>query len=267
MSHLTPYPAATRNRARQLRQQGLTYTEICAQVGRIPKGTLAYWCKDIRLSFSHQARIQRKIVESGALGRPLALEAWARKVRAWQDIIQARALPIAQVLDSNALVGKLVCGVMYLCEGGKYPSTQQVMFGNTDPAMVRAFLSLLRECYQIDEHRLRIRVMCRWDQDAKQLKQYWSALTGVPLDQFYPTYADKRTRGKPTQKTNYRGVCCIQYSDTTLQYELQAIGETVLKLINGGADGDRTRGLVNAIDALSQLSYCPTMGMKNGRRQ
>ena len=27
---------------------------------------------------------------------------------------------------------------------------------------------------------------------------------------------------------------------------------------NGGADGDRTRGLHNAIVALSQLSYCPT---------
>ena len=33
--------------------------------------------------------------------------------------------------------------------------------------------------------------------------------------------------------------------------------------LNGGADGDRTHGLMNAIHALSQLSYSPTAQKSN----
>jgi hypothetical protein len=35
--------------------------------------------------------------------------------------------------------------------------------------------------------------------------------------------------------------------------------------INGGADEDRTRDLLNAIQALSQLSYSPTMEQITGK--
>ena len=40
-------------------------------------------------------------------------------------------------------------------------------------------------------------------------------------------------------------------------YELQAIGEAVVTLRDGGAGGDRTLGLQTASLTLSQLSYCP----------
>ena len=49
----------------------------------------------------------------------------------------------------------------------------------------------------------------------------------------------------------------MQYHETNVKYELQAIGEAILMERDGGAEGDRTPDLVNAIHALSQLSYCP----------
>ena len=55
----------------------------------------------------------------------------------------------------------------------------------------------------------------------------------------------------------YKGVCCVQYGSTEIQYELQAIGRAALMVKDGGADGDRTRDLQTASLPLSQLSYCP----------
>ena len=225
------YSPAIRDRARSFRQQGLTHAEIRQKIGAVPQATLSYWFKDIELNGKQQARIQAKIIASAAEGRPLAREAWARKIQHWREQIEARALPIAEGLSNNHSVGKLICGIMYVCEGAKYPTSQQVMFGNTDPVMIGAFLTLLRTYYPIDERKLRVRVMRRWDQDKKELERYWSTITRIPLDQFYLASADKRTRGIPTRKVGYRGVCCVQYPDVSVQYELQAIGETVLKRI------------------------------------
>jgi hypothetical protein len=77
--------------------------------------------------------------------------------------------------------------------------------------------------------------MHRCDQDSEPLKLFWSNVTRVPLRQFYPAYADQRTKGKPTRQADYRGVCCIHYASTTLQYTLQAIGESVLDLAGAEA--------------------------------
>ena len=233
----TAYSPLIRDQARTLRQQSCTYTEICAELGRpIPKGTLAYWFKDIRLTTQQQERIRAKIVASGVQGRPLASAAWARKIARWSEEIETRVKSFGPLPYSDPLIGKLVCGIMYVCEGGKYPSSRHLSFGNTDPDMIVAFLTLLRRWYAIDERKLRVKVAHRWDQDELALKHYWSQLTGIPLNQFHRSYADERTKGHPTGRLNYRGVCCIQYFDTSLQYELPAIGQTVIK--NSGAGGN-----------------------------
>jgi hypothetical protein len=92
---LRAYPPATRARARLLRQQGCTHAEIRAQLGDIPQATLAYWLRNISLSTSQQKRIQAKVIASAARGRPLAREAWARKISQWQEEIKTRVKPFA----------------------------------------------------------------------------------------------------------------------------------------------------------------------------
>lgn len=239
------YPPRVRHQVMALRRQGLMYAEICDRVGQIPKSTLAAWCRGIRLESNQQARIRDHILASAARGRPLAREAWVRKLEQWRRTIEDRVKPFGALPYVNPPIGKLVCGIMYLCEGGKYPSSRHLNFGNSDPGIIRAFLTLLRQHYAIQEQKLRARVMHRWDQDGEALNRYWSEVTGILLSQFYRSYADGRTKGKPTRQRYYNGVCCIVYGDTTLQYELQAIGETVLRSVprapassnHGGADG------------------------------
>ena len=45
---------------------------------------------------------------------------------------------------------------------------------------------------------------------------------------------DIRTKGIKTSREDYRGVCKIIYYDTSLQFELQSIGETIIKNGAGG---------------------------------
>lgn len=122
-----------------------------------------------------------------------------------------------------------MCGLLYLCEGSKYPSTRCLAFGNLDPEIIKAFLNLLRKYFHIRENKLRCRIIPRWDQDINELQSFWSNITKIPLGSFYKTISDKRTKGKVTAKKDYRGVCVIYYCDTSLQFELQSIGETIIK--------------------------------------
>ena len=264
MRRVRVYTYETRIRARQLREQGLTYTEICDQLGPIPQATLSGWLKSIRLNRVQRQRIRTKIVESAAQGRPLARQAWARKIALWREGIDRRVAKLGPLPFLDATIGKLVCGMMYLCEGGKYPASRHLSFVNTDSRMITTFVALLRQYFPTNDRKFRIRVMHRWDQDGNALCRYWSEVTGIPLSQFQRSYADRRTQGQSTGKANYKGVCCVQYGDTSLQYELQAIGEAVLNWKVGGAEGDRTPGLLDAIQALSQLSYCPKNSASSG---
>ena len=45
--------------------------------------------------------------------------------------------------------------------------------------------------------------------------------------------------------------------------DIYEVGHDKLKRLNGGAERDRTVGLLNAIQALSQLSYSPTKILNN----
>ena len=49
----------------------------------------------------------------------------------------------------------------------------------------------------------------------------------VPKRLFYPTRVDSRTVGKPTLKSNYKGVLKINYFDTRVQLELEALADLV----------------------------------------
>ncbi len=147
----------------------------------------------------------------------------------WKEGIREKVKHFGEYGPNNPQLGKLICGLLYLCEGAKYPASRFLYFGNTDPKIIYFFLALLRKNYNIDEKKLRFDVIYRWDQEYEQLKNYWSRVTKIPKSQSFKSKPDIRTKGKPTLKKGYRGVCRIIYCDTSLQFELQSIGEAIIK--------------------------------------
>lgn len=223
------YPDDLRAKAVALRERGYSLQEISDAL-HVPKNTLSGWLVHVRLTPAQRRRLQSKIIESGARGRPLAVLAWQRKIAVWKTEIQARVQHLASLPWTSSELAKLTCGLLYICEGGKYPATRCLSFGNSDPRMIQLFLSLFRRYFNVDEQKFRVSVLRRWDQDHAMLEKFWSEVTAIPLAQFYSSKADRRTKGYPTRQPNYHGVCRLQYLSTTLQYELQAIGEGVLNI-------------------------------------
>ncbi len=230
------YPDSVKQQARELRRQGWSIGEINQKM-KIPKNTISGWLKDICLSEQQKERIKQKIIASGSIGRPLAIKANREKIAKWKESIKNKVKHFGQLPLENPEIGKLICGLLYLCEGAKYPSTRQLQFINSDPKIIYFFINSLRKYFRVYENKFRVSVIYRYDQNLQQLINFWSNLTKIPRAQFLNSKPDIRTKGKRTLKKDYRGVCKIIYYDTSLQFELQTIGEEIIK---NGAEGDRT---------------------------
>ena len=210
----------------RLRKNGYSLSEISHKTS-ISKNTLYHWVSDIKLTGCQKARLLKKEIRRGKMGLRKAHRIKQAKMLKWRKGLVCRIKKYEEAFDKKSVFGKLLCGVLYLCEGAKYPSSKQMIFGNSDPRMIKTFLCLLRNNFTIDEKRIRCRIMHRYDQNGEQLNKYWSNITKIPLEQFYKHYKDKRTKGSITKKPNYKGICAVQYNSVNLQYELQLIGESL----------------------------------------
>ncbi|MBU4375939.1 MAG: hypothetical protein KKD29_00495 [Candidatus Omnitrophica bacterium] len=219
-------PKNIKIKAMGLRRQGFSLSEIACRID-VPKNTIQGWVKNIKLTRGQKLRLAKKAIACGNKGLQKALKRNRDKLAKWKENIRQRAVKYSNISNKRSDLAKLVCGILYLCEGAKYPSTRHLVFGSTDPRMIKLFLNLLRNNFHVDENKFRCRIMHRYDQNGDALEIYWSKLTGIPLRQFYKSYKDKRTKGKATKNKEYKGVCSVQYFSTDVQYELQSIGEAL----------------------------------------
>ena len=196
-----------------LRQQGLSYSEIQISLDFvIPKSTLSGWLRmvplseDIRKAHQLKNRIHLEKV------RHIAVSVNKQKRDEYLRSIKDRNLYLLTLLN-DPVKAKIALAMLYLGEGSK-GNNRMVVFGNSDPNVVRLFLRLLRFCYKIDDRKIRCTVQCRWDQNQSELITYWMSISNIPQTKFYKTQVDPRTKGKPTLRKDYKGVCLITYLST-----------------------------------------------------
>lgn len=217
---MAEYSDEIKAHAQKLRLEGSTYREIQQKLKiTIPKGTLSYWVRNITPSPSYFQRLNHQKIQNIVK----AQQHNKKQLKKRLNTLKIKNISLTKVI--NKQVGKLILATLYWCEGSKYPSFRGIKFGNSDPRMIKLFLTLLRLCYPVDEGKFRLTVQCRADQKLTFLSHYWSQVTEIPPPQHYQPRIDKRSVGKETQKTNYKGVCVITYFNTSLQCELQYLGE------------------------------------------
>jgi transposase len=172
-----------RAQARLLREQGLAYHQIAAELG-VSKGSVSLWVRDIprpeRLSYEEcrkrSAEGARRYWETE---RP-AREAQREAVRA------AAAAEVGSVIDREILIAGAIA---YWCEGGKnkpHMRRDRVIFVNSDPALIGFFLRFL-EVAGIDRDRLIYRVQIHESADVEAALEFWLRMTGARPDQFRRT--------------------------------------------------------------------------------
>lgn len=211
-----------------MRKIGTTYGEIRRRLNvPVPKSTLSVWFKSITSDPKYKKVIELAMKKNSGKGHIFALEANRVIRKKYLESIDNRIKHLEKII-SNKNIAKISLAMLYLGEGAKNRKGS-LMFGNSNPDIIKLFLHLLRHCYRIDEKKFRCTLQCRADQNIKKLEKFWSETTNIPLSQFYKARIDPRTIGKKSKKPEYKGVCRIDYFSADTYIELTKIGELIIK--------------------------------------
>jgi hypothetical protein len=171
-----------RDRARELRTQGLSYNEIVARLG-VSKSSVSLWVRDVpcpkRFSYVHSERRVEGLRKYNE----------ARSARHAAET-ETAAAEVGELTDREVLIAGAIA---YWCEGGKSKpyrrSSDRVVFMNSDPGLVRFFLRFL-DVARVQRTDLIFRVHIHESADVEAAQRFWEEVTGAPRDLF----------GKPTLK-------------------------------------------------------------------
>ena len=235
---MTKYSLEQRQRIIALRTEGKAYDEINAIMGAyIPKGSMSYICRDVNETDASRYARRVKSLEILARGRKKALETHRRKLQARKKDVESKAeLVLSEHISINSK--KLALALLYLGEGSKLTSRRGLSLGSSSLQILTIYITLLEECYGKKREDLKARIQYRCDQDISQLQSYWAHALGFNDDQFYKTAPDMRTYGKPTQKSDYRGVCVITCGGVDIQLELAVIADKFAEKLRGHSSVD-----------------------------
>ena len=228
------YPEEIKQKAIQLREQGLTYPEIQSLLScHVPKNTFTGWFKRIQLSKQARLRILKKIEEASERGRAHS-QVWKVNHQKRVDLISGLRKKVSlEFQQVDNLTAKIALAMLYLAEGGK--TNEFIRFGNSNPKIIQLFLTLFRKTFPLEETKLRGKVQCRADQNIKELESFWSELSGIPSAQFVKPQIDLRTTGKPTKRESYKGVFVVEYYSNSIFFELMFISDIIYDhIVNKG---------------------------------
>ena len=120
---------------------------------------------------------------------------------------------------------KALLAMLYWAEGAK-GRNDIVNFANTDPQLTELFIFLLRESYQLDESKFRVRIHLHYYHNEARVKKFWSELLNIPISQFGKTYWKKRGTNKIYRK-NEAGICFVRYNSMALKEEIMSYARNV----------------------------------------
>lgn len=203
----------------RLRKQGYSYSEISKKLG-VSQSTCSLWLRDVRLSQKARDRIKR-------IRREAYLKAanTLAKQRTDRDaLILQNAEEILSGVRIDKGVGKLLCAVLYWAEGEK--RTSALSFTNSDPRMVKTYLTLLRKFFDVDPSRFRALLHLHEYHDKVLQKRYWSTVTGIPEDRI-SIY--KKPNSEKNIREGYPGCISVRYNDVRLAKEVEFLYNSLVK--------------------------------------
>ena len=197
--------------ARQLREQGYSFSEIMERIPNLSKGTLNGWLKDIKLSVEQKDRLLSKIRLGANKGRLRgAFTNHQKRIELTEQIIEgARNEAKDRITDSFFTNGIM----LYWAEGDK--TQERVGFTNADPLMIKFIMQWFREICRVPETKFRIFLSIMTLHDKKEAESFWSETTGISLNQFGKLRI-KPTTLKGKRNPSYMGTCRIVISDKNL---------------------------------------------------
>ena len=179
---------------------GLTYCEIRDLIP-VPKGTLSYWCRDIRLSEAQIGEIRARTGPASRRGVPVNTQ-WKRR----EEVTRMRAE--AQDFASNHLDDPFfVAGVaLYWGEGSK--THTDLALANSDPRALRLFITWVRSFHTPNADFV-LKINLHAGNDELGARAFWREETGLPDADFHRTFVKPEGTGHRKNHLPF-GVCQVR---------------------------------------------------------
>jgi hypothetical protein len=197
--------------ARRLRRLGWSVKEIERHL-HVSRSSVSLWVRDVPLNEEQIAELHRRSATSpGQLAGSAANAALARERRLSYQL-EGRA----RVVRGDPL--HLAGCMLFWAEADKHRNA--VRLANSDPDLLRLFVTFLRSCYDADV--ARIAVSCNLFADhlerQREIEQFWLWTLGLPqsclrksIVNTYSKYSQKKRKNRLPY-----GTCKVSYSDTAV---------------------------------------------------
>ena len=189
-----------KNLAMSLRRGGYSYSEIQKFVS-VPKATLSYWFKDIKLSEAQLVRLQKKRNDAIQEGAQI------RSKRVNEAIAKIERTSAKDIKDISKRELWLMGVMLYWRERVSDRDVKKgVKFTSSDPYLIRLFLKWLMEVGQLGEADVLCDILIEGDKDLPAGRQekaisYWSEVTSFPQTVFTRVYVQKTKKKRKKRET------------------------------------------------------------------
>lgn len=194
-----------RDKARELRKQGMTYDQIQLELG-CSKSSISLWVRDLP-----KPERKRSHEEASAIAR----RGWEAKLRIRDKERQQRKTAAHREIGTLTDRELFLVGVgLYWSEGSKskpYARRETVTFINSDPDMITLYLAWL-DLMGVESERLRFHIMIHENADVARAEHYWADLVRVDASTFGKTTL-KKHNPKTVRKNvgdGYRGCLVVK---------------------------------------------------------
>lgn len=220
-----------KDKAIKLREEGNSLPYISAELG-IPKGTLSGWLKNVILGEEQRAILKSKWNQRLIEARKGAIH-YHKNLKNERLVVAERQAKetLSRINATNMDIAELALAMLYLGEGFKSGATGM---GNSDPMILRFFIKILIEKYNVPIEKIKCELHLRADQKREDMKKYWSDQLDIPLINFTSVAFDKRTVGSPTYD-DYKGVCVVRCGTVAVQRKLIYFGRLYCSNIISGS--------------------------------
>lgn len=202
-----------KTKALKLRSQGHSIREISSTLG-VAKSSVSVWVRDIVLTNEQVQSLKGKGYTNVAIEKRRASRLTSEEQKRRIIIDSAKK----DIVSTSLYELKLMGTMLYWAEGGKTQRT--VRFSNGDPKMIQIMMKFFRLVCMVPEHKLRGYIHIHPHLDHIKSEEYWSDITGIPVNQFFKTYRKINISSKNKRKTLPYGVLDIYILDTKLFFTI-----------------------------------------------
>lgn len=194
-----------RNKAIDLRRQGLSYNEILTYVP-VAKSTISLWLRDVGLA----KRQKQRLTEKRRLAQIRAtLACHNKRITKSLSIKSAAKEEIGKISDEEF---KLIGTALYWAEGSKqkeHSVSQGVIFANSDPLMILTFLHWLKLICKIDIQDLIFELAIHESANIERAKTFWLNLLKIRKDNLRIYFKKHKITRRKNTGNNYVGLVRI----------------------------------------------------------